>query len=306
MRYWISIALLLAAALPVWSQRPAAIRRSSLPIWTGQQVGGARALNLEAYYDPQTDEILLRAPGDGSGEVRYDRFRIPAQPRPHVRSTVTPSGDGSFVYRYQLVDVSADHPRTTAFSLLVPGGDVTPQAEAAVWNLHTEQTNQPDRTTFRNFGTLARLVWTRPAGGSAPGVEIRLVSKLLPGFTSAEAVSSLDPPIPETALARLSPGTRAAVERMLAQRGAYHPVVLAPLFAAETPKQIVAGSFHFGISRLVTRRELNGEGEFVRAVLPLLDYAARSNVVLSSEIERLEPSTDLEREIKQALLVALR
>jgi len=304
MKRWLLVGMFLAVALPVWSQRPAAIRRSSLPIWTGQPVGGGAAVQAEAYYDPQTDEILLQAPEDGSGEGRYERFRIPPQPAPLVRSTVSAAGDGSFIYRYVVADASSGKAPTVAFSVLVPEGEVTP-AEPASWKLRTESTNEPDRGSFRNRGKMARLVWTRPAAG-APGVEIRLVSKLLPGFTTAEAVSSLEPPIPETALARLSPVTRAAVERMLAQRGAYRPVVLAPLFSRETPKQIIAASFHFGISRLVGRRRLNSDEPFVGKALQLAGYAARTGVVLSSDIEGLEARPGLEEEIKRAMLIALR
>jgi len=132
--------------------------------------------------------------------------------------------------------------------------------------------------------------------------EFQIVSSYKPGLTTAEA--SNYPPFqvpstwPEVILTELTKLGDPAWSN-------WHTVTIGPRFDPGTPLADIASDFHDGLDRLIQTGRLSPKSKFVSELRVILTRAAQAGQSQGTAVPSTAPSTEMERELLDAVGASL-
>ncbi len=304
--------ILICLSLMTQTLAAQSVHVSPIPLWPldGARTGASAAHNV--FLNPETSELIVVLPDANTpaGE-RVLRYGDPSWVRASLSAHIAPSGSGVLRYVYTVTERPGSRQRVGRVRLLLPELDAQLVPDQSGWPASFTATTQLDIASLAANSKLRLLTWTNSAGPAAiPGGGVLLVitSRFLPGFTDALIQGQVAHELTEEEVKSFPEPVAAAARRAMEieWRSEGH-VVMAPLFRAGTPKEVIAGNYHFGMSRMMVSGALKKESVFVSTVLTFLTGFLQHSpgMAAPSQLGAIATSP-LEQEIAAALDLAFR
>jgi hypothetical protein len=299
-------AVLILCCSSLGAQPTARPMPTAAPAWPGDGSLSSLDPKQSVFYDiPAAQVVILTR--DASGNVLAVKRRdVPNRAAPSVAYTVQGAPGGLLQYRYIITDPASAQQRTRRISILLPSHDSG--LSAIGWPTTFVGTPFPDRSATVAFATMRNVVFEDPSSGSAKvqGLQLRLQSGYLPGLGEATVEGQVANPITSSDFSGVDKSVETALSGFLEPGlGSTRYTVLAPLFRPDTSKVAIASNFHYGISVLQTQGRLDASSAYVSQLLAALRGLLEASGAVAFPAVSAPPATPLEREIQNAIAIAL-
>lgn len=263
-------------------------------------------------YDVTTNQVVAIIPGPG-GSSTQQRFELHNNVAPMVRVDVTRT-NAEFTYTYQVSNASTAKSAIAGWAVEVADDGLA--GPAAVSNSigapngwHSASPAPPSVAIPGSIRPTAHLSWNLndvSRADKASGTTFTLQSKLLPGIVWSFARGIIKNEPDPAVTSALPPATAASLRAFLTPAVDGVPVItIGPKFAAEDPKELIAGEF---FQALVLLTGPSGESRFVLSAKDaLVTYMASpesASYVLKLDF-LTQASTPFEVELANAMRISL-
>ncbi len=283
-----------------------------MPLWPQDGNIPEAMKNQAVFFNPETNEIVVSVK-DSTGQKTL-RFELRNQAEAIVSSQVSKQQNGLYAYEYTVSTGNNSKKLLKTWSLLIPGDDRQFNAlSPAAWRVEQKTTQMADRLAARHAPLMFVDYSATASAGLSKGVSasgFRLVSGYLPGYVSSFARSEAKAEISSEQLAALPKAVADEVRRATAPEwDSQIGIVIGPRFAPNTPKLMIADSFHYVISNFSNRGLLDKKSDFVvSAVQELRSYlkSGKNVPIAPDQLSFLSSAkTPLEKEIANAMRLSL-
>ncbi|MEW5251493.1 hypothetical protein [Microbulbifer discodermiae] len=331
MKYIISVVAMVcvSAGLALAQQLYTVAQLSAVPIWPEDGVIPPRLSGQYVFLDPGSGQMVLVYPREldkpgtqATGELRVERLNLGNQVKASISSKVKVKKN-SYAYSYTLRNAKGARQAIANLKIpvpnlgqddevLAPGQWQSAKSESQVRALQMAIWSTSGYfISWYNYDAEKREDGPKiGAGQQLSGFYIG--SELKPGITTAYVGSGHYPAMRE---AMPQAVLEQAVPLMSIEANNQDLLTIAPRFSRDTHKLIIAGNFHFGISRMVTHGQLDGNSPAVREALQVLNYYAEA-AEAAGEVELADfvgprmrfsqkPRPGLEAEVLHALMISL-
>ena len=312
--------LTIALASPIAAQAPAGTISAALipaPLWPRDGDTSRLPKGQYVFYDPPAGEyVVYYSPDSGnttSTQPTVLRFGTHALVAPNVMSKVSPTGDGTFHYTYDISNGA--HARQSIQKVrLVTFSDSSPKASRLNWTANVTQHNERDLATPTTGGAVIDWTSNNATLSVAPGSTTEgfaVDSKSLPGFINMTFQgSSQSSQYSSDVVASLPKEVRDQLARVFNTAwDMKSSMVIGPRFAKGTSQSIITQNYFFGLQMLVLHRELDRNSPFVQRAWQLLNDQLQSQDQTHLTAANLdfisEAKPGLETVIANALEIAL-
>lgn len=302
-------AALASLALGQGSVKP---RISPVPLWPKDGNIPEERKGQNVFFSLETNEIVVSLEEPSGRKIL--RCELRNQAEAIINSQVSKQQDGTFVYDYTVTTGGNSRRPLKTWSLLLPADDPRFDIKSsAAWRVEKRATQLVDKQAARH-APLMYVDHSIPVGaGLSKGMGasgIRLVSSYLPGYVSSFARNDAQTVLSDEQLATLPKAVADEVRRAVAPEwDSQVSLSLGPRFAADTPKLMIAESFHYAISSFSMHGSLDKKSDFVISAIQFLRFylqKGRSDLITSDQLSFLSAAkTPLEREIAAAMRLSL-
>jgi hypothetical protein len=288
-----------------------------VPLWPSDNRPPNDLQGKFVFLDQGTSTIVMVIPGSlrGQPDVATEIIRVPFKNQfdPQVSVSLGSAEPDRYRYAYSLANGKTAKDPVKDWSIVASCGDPRSSLDALPIGWHCTRIDNP----FAKARQLALPYLLAPPhlpepgcavacflDGQQPpdsmGARLTVVSGLKPGFTTASAGNY--PPYqvsqewPEAVLEQVAKLDAAGWSNK-------HTVTLGPRFGADFSASNIVADFLQGLSELVRTGRLANDSNFLRQLRTALAQAAQTGGLDPAQIAR--PSTDLEREIAEAVKLSL-
>lgn len=330
MKYFISMVSIVcvSASLALAQQQPSVAQLSPVPIWPENGVIPPRLSDKYVFLDPERGQIVLAYPqelgkpgAEDTGELHVQRLNLGNQVKASI-SAIVEMRENRYGYRYSLRNEKGARQAIANLKISVPNlGQKDEVLGPRQWQ--RAKSASKIRALQMAIGSASGffLNWYSYAEERKGGPKIKagqqlsgfyIDSELKPGITTAYVGSGHYPALRE---AMPQAVLKQAVPLMSIEANHQNLLTITPRFSRDTHKLIIAGNFHFGISRMVTHGQLDGNSPAIREALQVLNYYTEA-AEAAGEIELADfigprmsfsekPKPGLETEVLHALMISL-
>lgn len=252
--------------------------------------------------------VTTQSEADGSPVIlRYD---IPNRVNPTIAWSVSSLPSGANAYSYTVSDDSQSLQRSARISMLTPGFDTSlTRSDTSPWRLSLENTDVPDRSSTVSMAAMRRVIWNDPVSSATriSGLQLGLTSQFAPGFCDLYVEGQVPAPLTAEAAAQLPASILASVQQALSPGiGSVKRTGLCPLFRSDTPKTVVASNYYLGIQHLIRNGALTSASPYAQELSSYLESFLSSGGVGPVAAPAFEPGNAFERQIQNAIAIALK
>lgn len=305
-------ALVLVAGTIFAQQQFGGFEFSPVPIYRGDDniVSDASLNGKTVFYDLLRREIVISLTDaqqpNGRQVLRFERRN---QVEPEVQSSVRASGNGGYAYTYSVQNAPKAVKRMNNIAVSVGAGDTTMSVSHPLWAATTVSSDLVRPGSIRPE---VLVIWSAGTQESYVAIgrtlsQFQIVSRYRPGLVIGYAQSAAGALLTDTAVKRFP----IDVQQQLALVNTPHWnaaqfMTIAPKFAVNDPRLLVATDFQRAISQLSIQGPLTPNSAFVSAALTSLKLFTAAPEGTRLDLQFLaKASTGLEKEIAEAIQISL-
>jgi hypothetical protein len=254
--------------------------------------------------------VIVLPDAGPNGSLQSLRYDLPNRTNPTLSWSVTSLPSGAYFYSYSISDDPNSGQRSSRISVLTPDHDSTlARGDKSPWQFSMESTRVPDRSSTAAMAAMRRIIWddTSTATAKIAGLNLGLTSQYAPGFCDFSIEGQVAAPLTPEALASLPSSVLADVQQATSPGvGSVRRVAVCPLFRSDTPKTVVASNYHLGIQHLTRNGSLDSGSQYVQQLSSYLQEFLLAGGVGPLAAVTFEPGSSLEKQIQNAISIALK